>query len=187
MSDLFDRLDAPTAAAEAGYVNHPSDRGGETNHGITIAVAREEGYVGAMRDMTAAQAKAIRRGRYYVRPGIHLLAPLSEAIATEVYDSAILHGPGVPARWLQRLLNALNRQGRDYADIPVDGAIGPTTAKALGAYLKRNRPRGEERLLKLLNCLQGAFVVAITEGRELNEDFLNGWADNRVALPPPRA
>lgn len=181
MTDLFDRLDAPTRAAEGGYVNHSSDRGGETNHGITIAVAREEGYTRPMRDMTAAEAVAIRRGRFYVRPGIHLLAPINEAIATEVYDSGILHGPGVPARWLQRSLNALNRRGRDYADIPVDGALGTTSAKALAAFMKRNGALAERRMLRAMNCLQGAFLISITENREPNEDFLAGWLDNRVA------
>jgi hypothetical protein len=48
MSDLFDQLDAPTAAAEAGYVNNPADPGGETIWGITKAVARENGYAGPM-------------------------------------------------------------------------------------------------------------------------------------------
>lgn len=182
MSDLFDELDKPTATAEGGHVNHPSDRGGETHHGITIQTAREEGYTGRMVDMTAAQAKAIRRGRYYVRPGIHHLAAVSKAVAREIYDSAILHGPGVPARWLQRSLNALNRRGKDYADIPVDGAIGPKTAAALAAFLKRNRPNGERRLLTVMNSLQGEFVVSITENREANEDFLNGWIDNRVQI-----
>ena len=35
---------------EGRYVNHPADRGGATCWGITEAVARAEGYVGAMRD-----------------------------------------------------------------------------------------------------------------------------------------
>ena len=30
---------------EGGYVNDPSDSGGETNFGITVAVARQFGYV----------------------------------------------------------------------------------------------------------------------------------------------
>lgn len=180
MSDLFDKLDAPTAAAEGGYVNHPSDRGGETNHGITVAVARENGYRGPMRDMTAAQAKAIRKGKYYVRPGIYLIAPLSERVAAEVFDAGVLSGPGTAVIWFQRLLNALNRRGHDYADIDADGGIGPATVKAFRAYLQRNGKAAEPRMLKLLNCLQGEFFVAISEGRELNEDFLNGWADNRL-------
>ena len=36
-------------ADEGGYVNHPSDPGGETNHGVTIGRAREAGYRGPMR------------------------------------------------------------------------------------------------------------------------------------------
>lgn len=183
MADLFDRLDAPTAAAEGGYVNNPNDAGGETMRGITIAVARENGYAGPMRDMTAAQAKAIRRSRYFIRSGVYLIAPLSERIATETYDAGVLSGPGTAAIWLQRALNVLNRGGKDYADIPVDGGIGPTTVKALAAYLKRNGAQAEPRLLKLLNCLQGAYFAEISERREANETFMAGWLDNRVALP----
>lgn len=180
MTDLFDRLDAPTAAAEGGYVNNRNDAGGETNHGITLATARANGFEGAMRDMTAAEAKSIRRSAYYVRPGIYLLAPLSEKIATEVYDAGILSGPGTAARWLQRALNALNRGGKDYADIPVDGGIGPSTVGALQSFLRRNGAQAEHRMLVVLNCLQGAFFVTLAENREANESFLNGWIDNRI-------
>lgn len=98
MPDLFDKLDVPTAAIEGGYVNNPDDRGGETNHGITIGVARENGYAGRMIDMTAAQAKAIRRTKYYAKAGVYLLAPLSEAIATEIYDTGINMGTGTAGK-----------------------------------------------------------------------------------------
>lgn len=180
MTDLFDFLDKPTAAAEGGYVFNKDDAGGETSFGITVATARANGYEGRMRDMTAAQAKDIRRSQFYIRPGVHLIAPLSERVATEVYDAGILSGPGTAARWLQRSLNALNRGGKDYADIAVDGAIGPGTVKALTAYLKRNGVSAEPRMLKALNCLQGAFFISITEQREANEVFLAGWLDNRI-------
>ncbi|MEL7831823.1 glycosyl hydrolase 108 family protein [Citromicrobium bathyomarinum] len=42
---------AATFANEGGYVNHPSDPGGATNHGVTVAVAREKGFSGNMRDL----------------------------------------------------------------------------------------------------------------------------------------
>lgn len=39
---------AAVFALEGGYVNHPNDPGGETNHGVTINVARNAGYSGRM-------------------------------------------------------------------------------------------------------------------------------------------
>jgi hypothetical protein len=39
---------AAVFALEGGYVNHPNDPGGETNHGVTVAVARQAGYTGRM-------------------------------------------------------------------------------------------------------------------------------------------
>lgn len=182
MSDLFDRLDAPTAAAEGGHVDNPNDRGGETMRGITIGVARENGYFGPMREMTAAQAAAIRRAKYFVKPGIYLIAPHSEAVAKEVYDAGVLSGTGTAVIWFQRCLNALNRHARDYQEIAVDGGVGPGTAAAFAAYMKRNGALAERRMLKALNCVQGAFFLTITEGREANEDFINGWLDNRVSV-----
>jgi lysozyme family protein len=182
MSDLFDILDAPTAAAEGGYVNNPDDAGKETNHGITIAVARENGYAGRMIDMTAAQARAIRRAKYYVKPGVYLIAPLSAAIASELYDTGVNMGTGTAAIFLQRSLNALNRGGADYADIPVDGGVGPKTAAALEAYLARNGARAESTMLKALNCLQGARYIELAENRAANETFLNGWMATRVGM-----
>lgn len=61
----FDRL----LGNEGGYVNNPADPGGETNWGVTVAVARASGYTGAMRDMTRARPKqstARATGRRFV-------------------------------------------------------------------------------------------------------------------------
>ena len=54
---------------EGRYVNHPADRGGATCWGITEAVARAEGYAGAMRDLPRADAASIYRRLYWLRPG----------------------------------------------------------------------------------------------------------------------
>lgn len=182
MVDLFDTLDAPTAAAEGAYFNDPS--GGETIYGITIKVARQNGYFGPMKDMTPAQAKAIRRAIYYARPGIYLIAPISVKIATEVYDSGINLGTGTAVMWLQRCLNALSNGGKLYAKVSVDGAIGPQSAVALSAYLTK-RPGGEGTavMLRALNCLQGADYITLEERNEpLFGPDLYGWLRARVSI-----
>lgn len=181
MTALFDKLIEPLLAREGGYVNHASDRGGETNWGVTIGVARENGYAGPMAAMTRDQAKAIYRAKYWAKPGLYLVEPLSAAIAEELFDTGVNMGTGTAGMMLQRALNALNRQGRDYGDLIVDGAIGPGTAAALRCYLAMRGPEGEVVLLKALNCLQGARYVELAEGREANEDFVFGWLAHRVA------
>ncbi|MBM3529042.1 MAG: hypothetical protein FJX62_13210 [Alphaproteobacteria bacterium] len=50
---------------EGGYVNHPRDPGGETNYGITVAVARQNGYAGPMRDIPMEVVKRIYKAKYW--------------------------------------------------------------------------------------------------------------------------
>lgn len=183
MSDPFDLADAPTAAAEGGYVFDERDAGGATNFGITEAVARSAGFTASMRDMTADQAKAIRRKLYWDAPGLGNVAGLSQRLATELYDAGINMGAGTAGTFLQRALNVLNRQARDYPDLPVTGNIGPITVGALRTYLTARGKTGEMVLLKAVICLRGARYVELAEKREANEAFVFGWIANRIAIP----
>jgi lysozyme family protein len=182
VTDLFDKLVEGLIGREDGYSNNPSDAGGETNWGITKAVARENGYSGPMRAMTRGQAKAIYRSKYWAKPGIYLIAQFSHPLAEEMLDTGVNMGTGTAGTFLQRALNALNGGGRHFADLRVDGAVGPGTASALGSFLKRRGKEGEKVLLKALNCLQGARYIELAEGREQNEDFVFGWLANRVDI-----
>ena len=183
MADLFDELVERLISVEGGYVNDPSDSGGETIFGITKAVARENGYTGAMRHMSRAQAKVIYRAKYWAKPGLYLIAPLSKHVAEELLDTGVNAGTGSAGMMFQKALNVMNRNSKDYPDIAEDGAIGPGTAKAFAAYPKRNGALAETRMLKALNCMQGAFYIDLARRREKDERFVNGWLDNRVALP----
>lgn len=167
---------------EGSYANHASDKGGETMWGITAAVARKCGYQGRMIDMPRAVAATIYRKQYFIDPGYDKVYALSQRIAEELFDTGVNMGTSLPGPWLQRVLNVLNRQGADYADIAVDGQIGPGTVGALRSYLNKRGADGEKIILRLLNCLQGARYIEITEAREKNEDFANGWALNRLEL-----
>ena len=61
----YDRCIALVLKHEGGYADHPNDPGGPTNYGITLAVARENGYVGHMRNLPLSTAKAIYRKNYW--------------------------------------------------------------------------------------------------------------------------
>ncbi|MFZ4687842.1 MAG: glycoside hydrolase family 108 protein [Polymorphobacter sp.] len=180
MSMIDDIIDG-IIKAEGGFVDHPDDRGGATCWGITEAVARAAGYTGAMRDLPRQTAVDIYRRRYVDQPGFGAIVPVSMAIAAELVDTGVNMGTVVAGRFLQRSLNALNRQGADWPDVAVDGVIGPATVSALrAAILKRGRP-GELVILKALNALQGARYIELAEGRAANESFAFGWFQGRVA------
>lgn len=167
---------------EGGFTDHPSDRGGPTKYGITERVARESGYAGAMSDLPRDFAFAVYLKRYVQDPGFEPIIRLSEPIAEELVDTGVNMGPGIPARWLQRILNALNRQQKDYADVDVDGNIGPATLKALSCLLAARGYEGRVAVLRLLNSLQGVRYLELAEAKESQQDFLFGWILNRVEV-----
>lgn len=179
---FLERVEPTLKAREGGYVNHPSDRGGETNHGITVGVARRYGYNGPMRDMPWSVAADIYERRYVTAPGFLLVAEINADIALELVDTGVNMGPTWPSVFLQQALNAFNRRGRDYADIRVDGDCGPATRRALQAFLQRRGALGVQVMLKALNVQQGARYFDITPANDQNEDFMFGWFAERVAI-----
>lgn len=177
--DIEDLIDA-VIDREGGYGDHPADRGGPTRFGITEAVARANGYAGAMRSLPRGDAVAIYRRLYWIRPGFDRVSASAPRIAAELFDTGINMGPAVATGFLQRALNALNRGATDYPDMLLDGRVGPATLTALDAFLARRKPGGETVLLKAIEALQGERYVALAESRPANEAFLYGWLANRA-------
>lgn len=167
---------------EGRYTFNPNDSGGETMWGITAATARRNGYQGAMSQMPRAMAATIYRNEYLIAPGFDKVYAVSQRIAEEMFDTGVNQGVSLPGPWLQRILNALNRQGKDYPDIGVDGRIGPATVGALRSCLNSRGADGETAILRALNCQQGVRYLDITEARPKNEDFYFGWLLNRVEI-----
>lgn len=169
---------------EGGHSNDPNDSGGETNHGITVAVAREHDYSGPMVDLTVGKAQEIYINSYIKKPKFDLVLVLSPAVGTKLTDIGVNAGPGRAARWLQQSLNDLSRGGRDYATVVADGDIGPRTIAAYEALVKRRgRVKACELTLKLLDGYQAAHYSALAKG-VANSSFMVGWVDHRLGNVP---
>lgn len=177
----IDKLIDGVIGREGRYSNDPRDSGGETMFGITIGVARSCGYTGAMKDLSRDKACAIYREKYVIRPGFANVIPFSEPIAEELVDTGVNMGPAKAAEFLQMALNALNNQGKDYADLVEDQDVGPATIKAFKAYMAKRGKDGELVMLRALNALQGARYIDIARGRSANEAFVFGWFRTRVS------
>lgn len=178
----FERAVAHTLGIEGGYSDHPSDRGGKTQWGITEAVARQDGYAGDMRALPKARALDIYRRQFWQRIGLDWVAAVDPSVALECFDTGVNMGVSVPVHWLQRILNVLNRGGRDYPDIAVDGVAGKATADALRAFIRLRGRQGRDVVIALLNAMQGSRYVQLCEARVANEDFMFGWARARLQI-----
>lgn len=104
---------------EGGYVNHPSDPGGETNWGVTKRVAQENGYQGSMRDFTKDDAMAIYDRMYWIKISAD---NLPDAVRFDAFDAAVNSGVGQAIKWLQRAVGVAD-----------DGVIGQQTLNAIAA------------------------------------------------------
>lgn len=106
---------------EGGYVDHPEDPGGETNFGITVKVARENGYLGDMRTIPMTVVESIYKRQYWDKVKAD---SMPESVRYPLFDYAVNSGPGAAARALQRVLG-----------IKDDGVIGPVTIAAANNYI----------------------------------------------------
>ena len=176
--DIFNAI----LGKEGGYVNHPDDKGGPTNWGVTQATARAHGYFGDMRNLTRQQALDILEADYWYGPRFDQIGAVSSALAAELCDTGVNMGPSVQAKWFQRWLNVFNIQQQLYPDLQADGQIGPRTISALKSFLARRGTEGETVLLRALNCSQGQRYLELAEQRPANESFVYGWMRERVGL-----
>lgn len=122
-ADFADLIN-PLLKREGGYVNHPSDRGGATNHGITQRtytawlIDRGLGYMD-VRAMSIVEAVEIYRERYW-RPSMCEILP--SEIRGIHFDAAINHGVRRAAMLLQESVG-----------VKQDGVIGRVTLAAVAA------------------------------------------------------
>ena len=112
----FDKAFDLLIGNEGGYVNNPADPGGETNWGITRAVAVDNGYTGNMKSMPKETAKQIYKKMYWEKLQCD---QLGFVVAFQLFDAGVNHGNSQAVKFLQRALSVVD-----------DGVIGDKTIAA---------------------------------------------------------
>ena len=154
MSD-FDKAFDLLIGNEGGYVNNLADPGGETNWGITRAVAVDNGYDGSMKLMPKETAKGIYKKIYWDKLQCDQLPFI---VAFQLFDAGVNHGNAQAAKFLQRALS-----------IEDDGVIG---AKTIAAVSKLE----DLQIVMLFNAERIEFYAAL----KTFSTFGKGWI-RRVA------
>jgi type VI secretion system secreted protein VgrG len=154
---------APLLKAEGGYVNHPNDRGGATNLGITQAVYREykNNPLADVAQITMPEAEDLYK-RLYWNP-LLLDSINSDRVADLLFNQAVNRGVNGAGKLLQRALNGLGSQ------LLVDGVVGPKTIDAANLV-----PDDRMLMRELVKAAQVAYVQ-IVEKNPSQLVFLEGW------------
>ena len=163
------------------FTDDPNDSGGATRYGITEAVARANGYKGDMSQLPRDTAAAIYLKKYWEAPGINLIDDIHPLLAERMLVFGVLAGPKTSVQFLQRCLNVLNKNGKDFPDVTVDGTVGPkATILALKAFISKRGDDGKLVLLGMVASLQSAYLIELAERRPKDEEYEYGWQLNRA-------
>ena len=167
ITDLFER--------EGGFVNHPADRGGPTNRGITLETLRSWRQhpvsVDELKALSEVETRSIYRGRYLIAPRLHVIK--DPYVLVLAFDCAVHHGPERAVEWLQEIVG-----------VKVDGQLGPISEVAINAY---EPVRLYHRLIGRRLRFFGEIIshdpklrYARQLGLRLQAEFAGGWC-NRAA------
>ena len=106
-------------AHEGGYVDHPSDPGGETKYGISKRAYPDLD----IRNLSRDQAIAIYRQDYWIPCKAEQMPP---GVGLLVFDHTVNAGRASAARLLQRSIGVAD-----------DGVVGPITLRQVNALTPR--------------------------------------------------
>ena len=151
----FDKAFDLLIGNEGGYVNNPADPGGETNWGITRAVAVDNGYTGSIKLMPKETAKQIYKKMYWDKLQCD---QLGFVVAFQLFDAGVNHGNAQAVKFLQRSLSVVN-----------DGVIGAKTIAATNLL-------DDLHIVMLFNAERIEFYAAL----KTFSTFGKGWV-RRVA------
>lgn len=176
MSIDIDQMIIDVLSKEGGFVNHPADKGGPTNFGITQqTLSRYLERVVSIEDVRALDiqtAKEIYELRYYRMPKIDRLHP---EIQHFVFDCAVNHGPRRAIKFVQEVCNDAG-----FGPLEVDGLMGPKTKAQAGACYEQLQ---NWMLVALIDERQ-MFYANIVANNPSQSVFLIGWLNRARSFLP---
>ena len=93
--------------SEGGYVDDHTDKAGETNFGITLAVARAHGYTGEMKDLPREFAEKVYKESYWDPFWLDSAATTTQEQAEQLFQAAVNMGVGT-AKKLQEVARGID-------------------------------------------------------------------------------
>ncbi len=180
ISDKFKKAHEFTKQYEGGYVDHPDDKGGATNYGISIQFLKDVDThvlkrVGIDTPITKETIKQLAEVQamelMYIEFWLKLkLEQHVDSIAFAIYDIAVNHGVYGGTRIVQRAINKYN--GEDV--LRVDGIKGEITDKAINV--------AGETLFPALIQERLRYYTDIVESNPKQRVFLKGWQNRTLAM-----
>ena len=157
MSKNFQKSLKRVLKHEGGYVNHPSDPGGETNFGITKSTARSYGYHGSMRTIPMTVVEKIYKSQYWDAMSCE---NFDFALAYQLFDAAVNHGLLNARKILQRTIKVKD-----------DGIIGAVSLAAI-------RQLDTADLVQMFNAERISFYTRISTFPTFGSGWMNRMVDN---------
>lgn len=150
---------------EGGYVNHPNDKGGCTNKGITLSVFKY--YYGSdktckdLKNITDEQVENIYlQGFWNPCWGDKIQCP---RVANLIVDWAVNSGVKTAIKGVQKIVGTT-----------VDGIMGNITLKAINSYPSKD-------LFDEIKKVRSNFYNEIVENNSSQKVFLKGWLNRLKA------
>jgi len=153
--------------SEGGYINHPNDKGGPTNLGISIAVLSEfrgkQASESDIRTLTISDASIIYKKNYWDALGLDNIN--NRALAYLIFDQAVNRGVSSSAKQIQSCVNAIQ-----------DGKIGKDTIAKINAF------NDQKRLCIDFVRKTQIFYCKIVEKQPSQGVFILGWINRSWKL-----
>lgn len=144
---------------ERGYVDHPLDRGGPTNYGVTISALSDhlgrEIKPDEVRNISIETVKEIYKQNYWDRLKLSDVNDMSLSFA--LFDQCVNRGTRKVSEQIQKIIGVLP-----------DGVIGQTSIKAINSF-------NPKKLLLLFIKETQLEYIRIVIGNPGQLVFLKGW------------